>query len=451
MAINTAPSYKVTPTATKQVLPTNYISLFDYTSQYAPETHDELAQIYGIQSVSGMLYMLGAESAMASDKYIWTEEGRLHTVYKNVSRANNVFTQIGHNIRVNETVHISDGATKRQGVVTAVDADTFTVAAYKNTSFTALATTGLTVFVYGSEFRKGTKGMQGSLETNFTILDNKPIILKDKYEVSGSEATQIGWVKTENGGYLWYLQSERDTRRRWEDRMELAMLLGEKAETGSAAEQAGYGGTEGLFESIRTRGNTFQGIPSTLDDWDDIVKRFDAQGKIQDYMLYADRDMSLGTDNVLAKISAGFVDNNVSYGIFNNDKDMALNLGFKGFSRGTYNFHKTDWKLLNDPTLFGAVQASAGKIRGVLIPVGTKEVYEGAYNGSSDYNSKITTPFLEVKYRAAGAENRKYKTWVTGSVGGVNTDDEDTMEVHHLSERMLKTVGANNFMLFEGA
>ena len=99
---------------------------------------------------------------MASDKYIWTEEGRLHTVYKNVSRANNVFTQIGHNIRVNETVHISDGAAKRQGVVTAVDADTFTVAAYKNTSFTALATTGLTVFVYGSEFRKGTKGMQGS-------------------------------------------------------------------------------------------------------------------------------------------------------------------------------------------------------------------------------------------------------------------------------------------------
>ena len=33
---------------------------------------------------------------------------------------------------------------------------------------------------------------------------------------------------------------------------------------------------------------------------------------------------------------------------------------------------------------------------------------------------------------------------------GVATDDEDVMREHHLSERMLNTVGANNFMIFEG-
>ena len=139
----------------------------------------------------------------------------------------------------------------------------------------------------------------------------------------------------------------------------------------------------------------------------------------------------------------------LSYGIFDNDKDMAVNLGFAGFSRGSYNFFKSDWKLLNDPTLLGAV-ADTSKTRGVLIPVGTKEVYEGEYNGSGA-GSKITTPFLQCMYRASKADNRKYKTWLTGNIFGVHTDDDDVMRENHLSERMLNTVGANNFMIFEGA
>ena len=448
MPLNATPSAKVTPTSTKTVLKTNYISLFDFSSQEAPETHDEIANIYGKQSVSGMLYMLGAESGFASDKVIWTEEGRLHTVYNDVQRTGNVFTKVGHVFRKNETVHISDGSNKRRGVIIAVDNDTFEVAPYKSAGFTALATANLTVFVDGSEHLKGTNGQEGSLEKDFTILDNKPIILKDKYEVNGSDATQIGWVKTSSGGYLWFLESEKDTRRRWEDRLETSQTLGQRAEAGSVAESQGFTGTEGLFEAIRVRGNTYQGLMSDLDDVDTIVKRFDAQGKIQDYMFYVDRDQSLEIDNMLGALNAGYADG-ISYGMFDNEKDMAVNLGFKGFTRGSYNFFKTDWKLLNDPTLLGAVEAAAGKIRGVLIPVGTKEVYDGEYNGKGG-GDKITVPFLQSKYRVAGAENRKYKTWVTGTVGGVYTDDEDVMKVHHLSERMLCTTGANNFMLFEG-
>jgi hypothetical protein len=164
-------------------------------------------------------------------------------------------------------------------------------------------------------------------------------------------------------------------------------------------------------------------------------------------MFYVDRDQSLAIDDMLGELNAGY-DGGISYGIFDNDKDMAVNLGFKGFTRGTYNFHKTDYKLLNDPTLLGAVDAQA-KVRGLLIPVGTKEVYEGVYNGNGA-GDKITTPFLQQMFRASAAENRKYKNWLTGSIFGVHTDDEDVMREHHLSERMLNTVGANNFMLFEG-
>ncbi len=449
MALNSTPTYSVTPSSVKAQTQSNYISLFDYTSVYKPDVHSEIAHIYGKQSISGMLHLLGSESSFDSDQYIWTEEGRLHTIYTTVTRAGNVFTQPNHVFRLYETVHISDGNAKAHALIVAVDNDTFEVASYKTGGLPAtLGTTGLKVFVTGSEHGKGTSGAEGTLTTDLTHLSNKPIILKDRFDVSGSDATQVGWVETDNGEYLWYLQSEKDGRRRWEDRLELSMLLGQKAEAGSEASAAGKGGTEGVFEAVQKRGNVFQGVADQLADWDSIIKRFDAQGKIQDYTFYVDRDQSLAIDNLLGSLNAGY-DGGISYGIFENDKDMAVDLGFKGFTRGTYNIFKTDSRLFNDPALLGAVDGNAGKIRGLLIPVGTSEVYKGEYNGMSG-GEKITTPFLQSKYRMAGSENRKYKTWITGSVGGVSTNSNDAMEVHRLSERMLCTVGANNFMLFEG-
>jgi hypothetical protein len=310
-----------------------------------------------------------------------------------------------------------------------------------------LGSSGITVFVDGSEFGKGTSGMQGSKSSDFTILDNKPIILKDKFEVNGSDMAQITWVQTDNGGYLWFLQDQIETRRRWEDILEMSMINAEKAETGSDAEADGTFGTEGMFEAIKERGNTFQGLPDDLQDWDDILKRFDKQGKLEDYMFYCDRDASLGVDDMLGKLNAGYADG-ISFGIFNNDKDMAVNLGFKGFTRGSYNFFKTDWKLLNDPTLLGSVDETI-KTRGVLAPVGTKEVYEGSFNGVGT-GRKVTTPFLKQMYRASEATNRKYQTWIIGNVFGVHTDDDDVMRENHLSERMVCLTGANNFMYFEG-
>src|SRR5690606_10629238 len=98
-----------------------------------------------------------------------------------------------------------------------------------------------------------TRGMEGSLSTDFTILDNKPIIEKDNFVVNGSDDAQISWIQTDEGGWLWCLQDQIDTRRRWEDRLELSLVNGEKADTGSDAESYGTTGTEGLFEAVRVR------------------------------------------------------------------------------------------------------------------------------------------------------------------------------------------------------
>ena len=93
--------------------------------------------------------------------------------------------------------------------------------------------TGVKCLVFGSEYAKGNTGRDSANKPNFKSYDNKPIILKDKYEISGSDASQIGWVEVsgEDGqnGYLWYLKAEGDTRSRFTDYLEMAMIESEKA------------------------------------------------------------------------------------------------------------------------------------------------------------------------------------------------------------------------------
>jgi hypothetical protein len=57
---------------------------------------------------------------------------------------------------------------------------------------------------------------------------------------------------------------------------------------------------------------------------------------------------------------------------------------------------------------------------------------------------------LHIRYRASETENRKNKSWITGSVGtGAPTTDIDEMRIAYLSERCLITQAANNFVLFK--
>ena len=87
--------------------------------------------------------------------------------------------------------------------------------------------------------------------------------------------------------------------------------------------------------------------------------------------------------------------------------------------------------------------AGSGKINGLLVPAGSTSVYDQILGK----NAK--RPFLHVRYRASETEDRRYKTWITGSAGGAATNDIDNMQVNFLSERAVCTLGANNFFLFQ--
>lgn len=464
-----SPGPLLTPSAVKATLPTNYITNFDFLNQYLPDTYEQEFERYGNRSIASFLRMVGAELPTNSDLIKWAEQGRLHTKYTGLTygalgtpaAGQQVFTLPSGtcNFRNGQTVFLSsesNSAQSAKGVIVDVTSSTFTVAYYSAFGSTPFTSGTVTAFVYGSEFKKGTSGMDGSLESQDLFFDNKPIIIKDTYRVSGSDMAQVGWVEvtTENGatGYYWYMKSEHETRLRFEDYLEMAMVEGVPAASNSGAATAlgvtsptppatTGAGTQGMFNAIESRGNVWSGgNPSSLGDFDTIVQRLDKQGAIAENVLFLNRQFSFDIDDMLAAQNS-YGAGGTSYGLFDNSEEMALNLGFSGFRRG-YEFYKTDWKYLNDATLRGGIVG--GAVNGVLVPAGTMSVYDQVLGK----NAK--RPFLHVRYRASEAENRRYKTWMTGSAGGAQTSSLDAMEVNFLSERALCTLGANNFFIFKG-
>jgi len=468
---NFAPGF-TQPSVDQVLLSTNYIGTgtqaFNFLNQYLPDTYEKEFERYGNRTVSSFLRMVGAEMPSNSDQVKWAEQGRLHIKYTTVTVgaiAAGVSTlsvtlpanQTSVAVRVGQTIMIQNNTTGvfSKAIVTSNPAPTSIVVAFYEATPAITAGAGNTIFVYGSEFKKGTAGMQGQLESEDDIYSNKPIILKDKYAVNGSDMAQIGWVEvtTENGasGYLWYLKSEHETRLRFEDYMETAMIEAVPGETGSAAATQGFFGSDGVFYTVNTRGNVWgAGNPTTLADWDLIVGRLDKQGAIEENVLFVNRQLGFDIDNMLGGLNglggtAPVVSQGASFGLFDNDVEMALNLGFSGFRRG-YDFYKSDWKYLNDPTMRGGLATAAatatGTINGLLVPAGSTNVYDQIMGK----NAK--RPFLHVRYRQSETEDRRYKSWITGSAGGAATSDLDAMEVHFLSERCVCTLGANNFVLF---
>ena len=477
----------VTPRPTQITAWDNYLA-FDSASgggtflqQFLPEIYEKEVERFGKRTISGFLSMVGAEMPLASDQVIWSEQGRLHIAYDNAqdsttivatAASNTITLPNPHMLQVNDTVVIYNKSTANSSArlgntikcrVSAVSASGATVQPYNTNDLADNAqfadNDAISLFVYGTEYGKGSSEDSRSLDSSFTQFSNRPIIIRDRYQVQGSNVAQIGWVEvtTENGatGYLWYLKAEAETRLRFEDYLEMSMIEAEQVASGSAI--SGVQGSEGLFAALESRGLVFTGTdfdviggnaaPSNgvaynsqngLAEFDTILQELDKQGAIEENMMFLDRSTALEVDNMLAGQNSHFVGGS-SYGVFNNAEDMALNLGFTGFRRGSYDFYKTDWKYLND----GVTRGNIGDIEGVIIPAGTSTVYD------ENMGKNIARPFLHVRYRASEAEDRKMKSWITGSVGGNFTSSADEMVVNFLSERCLCVQAANNFVLLK--
>jgi|TARA_R110002050_G_scaffold676_3_gene4824 hypothetical protein len=491
----------LTPRPVKGLFGDNYLSMadLDFTQQFLPEVYEKEVERYGNRTITGFLRMVGAEMPMASDRVVWSEQGRLHIAYDNVSSngpaagAAQIISlpspqpagsaQAGQAplLGAGQTIVISGGSGNVNGNVVnkayikSVDGiagglQSYTIEVYdtddkqldpllQDMTGAAGANPLGSLFVFGSEYQKGSPEGGVSVDASFTTFNNKPIILRDKYEVNGSDVAQIGWVEVTTeigtGGYLWYLKSEHESRIRFEDYLEMSMVeatesAAERGVAGAAQMTNAAGnnitGMQGLFATLEERGLVFNDPDfdsqvagqTGIEQFDSILQELDKQGAIEENMLFLDRGTSLSIDNMLAQQNS-YGAGGTSYGVFENSEEMALNLGFSGFRRGAYDFYKTDWKYLNDSTTRGLIS----DIKGVLVPAGTSTVYD------QQLGQNISRPFLHIRYRASEADDRRMKSWITGSVGGNYTSNADTMTVNFLSERTMCTQAANNFVLLK--
>ena len=493
MAITAGTNLNSVPTSQKQTLSSNYLDFTGTTDntwaqQYVPDLMEKEAEVFGNRTISGFLSQVGAEESMTSDQVVWSEQSRLHIALKGTvitaGSTNGTFTVISdidgniaadgftvadHGVRTNDVVLIASAGIVTQCLVVDADTAVIQVEPYDKADLTGHATgaSANTLLVIGSEYAKGTSYNDGNFsastsrtanEPTFKSFSNKPVIMKDYYEVSGSDASRIGWVEVsaEDGqsGYLWYLKAEADTRARFTDYLEMSMLEGVIGSNStvvdtslSAAADSGVG-TQGLFDAVSDRGNVTSGITGVnaatdLAEFDAILAEFDNQGAIEENMMFVNRATSLAMDDMLASMNS-YGAGGTSYGVFDNSEDMALNLGFSGFRRGSYDFYKSDMRYLNDKATRGGINAAAtsAAIRGVIVPAGVSSVYDKVLG------KNMKRPFLHVRYRASATDDRRLKSWVTGSVGAA-TSSLDAMQLHMLSERCLVTQGANNFMLLK--
>ena len=196
----------ITPMAQQVTVQDNYLdfnalAVSQWAQQYLPELYEQEVERYGNRTLSGFLRMVGAEMPMTSDQVIWSEQNRLHIAYDTVQVTAGALSQVTATItpqgvpaettagvRIGNTILISDNATGLvtvKGLVTNVVGFVLTVELYTTTS-AALVAAGTTItgaadqslFVYGSEFPKGSNGMAGAIEPGVTTFYNSPVILK---------------------------------------------------------------------------------------------------------------------------------------------------------------------------------------------------------------------------------------------------------------------------------
>jgi hypothetical protein len=419
-----------------------YISLYDLVNK--PDNRDALIKTYGNQGITGFLQLVGATKAVATnDEVQYWEEERLHkkqagsmaaitaadaTVVLTAASAAAVI------VREQDVVLVNGS---ERALVTDITGTAITLTALSSDGFSAASlNASAEVPVVGNLYAQGSDQPTEFIESGITKRVNPFMIMKEVYSVTGSQATNIGWINLGNGDYRWYLKSEGDTRQRFMDKREMMMLLGEKV---SASGITDIDGSEGYFAAIEDRGIVQSGLINTIAEVDDIVKVFDKEGAASEYALYVNRSQDLAIDDMLAagQLASGTSATTVgaaAFGAFQNSAETALTLGFRSFARGGYTFHKHDWKLLNDPTLL-----ADSDFYGVAVPMAQV----------ADAKTGEKAPALEMNYKAANGYSREMEHWMIGSVLGASNATKDNVEFHYRSECNLITRAANRHMLIK--
>ena len=476
---------RYTASAARIATSSNYISTLDL---HKPDRSEDFIKRYGSQNLTGLLEMAGAKAPATQSTFSHYEEEYIHNTIKvnaipteaagafdikitaevdvNGATADNLRAVV----RLNDILMFPDGtlglvvghrthsdgenATGTSvagyavpGAPGATSVEMISVTSYDGTEPSAIAANDILAIV-GNEHAEGTD-QPSSITPQASLYSNNVMIMKESFEVTGSEATNVVYVKVQNAdgseGYLWYLKGENDTYRRFQNYCEMMMLLGEKASDATLA-GADFKGTQGLLPEIKANGTTLATSAAFVAaDLDLMVKGLDRERGAKENAFYCGIDLSLEVDDAIAGFNAGQVatggaGNSMFYGNF--DMGSAPNMQFTNFSRGGYTFSKSIYDPFSYTGMLGGANATqdAGadysKI-GFTVPMDSRRDAAGD-----------AVPSMRIRYKAAGDYSREMEHWFTGgAVLQDKTNSVDNLKCHYRTERGLEVFGANRFML----
>jgi hypothetical protein len=452
--------------ASVKTTPDKYTALDDFllsddNAVNRPDVREMLVKTYGDQGITGFLTLTGAvKNAGQADQVEWFEEGRRHRLYYAANAVSDVSITdaIKIGLTAGNTTGDASGNLQKYDVLMNVNSgDRFLINGITGATVTAHCLNGSVTqdiavtdafALIGNMYPQGSDQPSKYTEPEVARYRNPFMIVKERYQVTGSQATNIGYINTGNGDYRWFMHGESEARKRFNDKRELMMLFAEKPSGGtgtiianSSGTTDGLVGSEGYFSAVESRGLVTSGSFASINDFDTLILELDKQGAPAEYAMYLNRQFELDIDDLLAQGIATQVTAGLSgqFGAFNNDPDMAIKLGFQSFSRGGYTFHKHSWKLLNDPTLLGT-----SKYKGAMVPMAQV----------ADAKTGAKSPALEMNYKAANGYSREMEHWVTGgNVLGYNNNGDsgnDTATFHYRSECNLVVRAANQHVALKG-
>ena len=428
-----------------------YASLGDLANVLAPDVRKDLVKTFGNQGISGLLEMMGAvKAAGTADDVTYYEETRLHPMQTitetggEAAAAAQTFTageadasteySNATALKLRDGDLVLDSAGKVAIVSGCVPTTgVFTISSLDGNNLALVSAGSATFPIVGNMYAQGSDQPGRFIESNIVKRTNPFAIVKESYQVSGSAATNIGYIDVGGGDYRWYIKGEMDARQRFLDAREMTMLLGEKTSV-----PTGIDGTEGYFAAVKARGIvTTEGASDALDtltELDALIALLDKNGAGPEYAAMLNSAIFSQMNNMVAENA-----DNASYGAFNNDSTAAVNLGFQSFARGGYTFHLKKFGLLNNPNLMNNANGQA-VAKGVMIPLAN----------IADPKTGNKAPALELNYKSANGYNREMDHWVTGGgVLGFANATEDIAKFHYRSECCLVTRAANQHVLIK--
>jgi len=471
--------YTATPSSAQVVTTENYVSTVDYLNEiHKPDVNETFVKRFGDQGISGLMAMMGNKRSVANKTFSHFEEDWVHQTITIDTDGDTKAITAGYQIQITisgytasvayspiRLNHIIEFENGQVGLVAAlsVNGAAFTnipgftagdtpatpaegfvfaqVLTYDGTATDVANIPGVAI-VTGTEFAEGTDQPNG-MTPNVIKYDNTVMIIKESYEVTGSEATNQTWFKvtdpkTGKSGWLWYIKGESDTYRKFDDYMELQMLNGEKVATGATV-LAGLGmrGTEGLID-FAEGGNA---IPFTTSfgvaDFRTVVVALDKNKGAMENTSWCGLTTSLDIDDSFRDY---FDAGGASFGIFDGGQEKSVQMGFKSFQYGGYTFHKKSYKAFNHVKLLGYTDSASADSKyrtAMLVVPGDSQV---------DPKSRESIPSLSIRYKEAGDYSREMEHWLTGGAVLKNkTDGYDKLKTNYRTERGFEGFANNRF------